>query len=81
MTKIHIRKLLKEEIANETGLPIDDIADDASFFSLGLNSISAVYILDSLEKKLNIPMNPLYFWDYPTVQLLADFLATQMPHE
>lgn len=81
MNRIHILKILKDEISTETGLPITDIPDDASFFSLGLNSISAVYILDSLEKKLGTPMNPLFFWDYPTVELLADYLASQKRNE
>lgn len=68
--------LLKTEIARETGIPVTDIADSASFFDLGLNSISAVFILDVLEKKLGIEMNPLFFWDYPTVELLAGHIVT-----
>lgn len=71
-----ILQLLKTEIARETGIPVTDIADSASFFDLGLNSISAVFILDVLEKKLGIEMNPLFFWDYPTVELLAGHIVT-----
>lgn len=68
--------LLKTEIARETGIPVSEIADTATFFDLGLNSISAVFILDVLEKKLGIEMNPLFFWDYPTVELLAGHIVT-----
>lgn len=75
-TKTEILQLLKDEIASETGISSSEIADSASFFELGLNSISAVFILDVLEKKLKIEMNPLFFWDYPTVELLADYLTT-----
>lgn len=81
MTKVHILQTLKQELSKETGLAVEDIADDASFFSLGLNSISAVYILDKLEEKLQIPMNPMFFWDYPTVSLFAEHLAGQKSHE
>lgn len=81
MTKAHILQTLKQEISRETGLPTEEIADDASFFSLGLNSISAVYILDTLEKKLKIEMNPMFFWDYPTVALFAEHLAAELNHE
>ena len=81
MNQTHILKTLKEEIAKETGLPVTDIANDATFPSLGLNSISAVYILDTLEKKLGTPMNPLIFWDYPTVSLFAKHLASEIHHE
>ena len=76
-----ILNVLKEHIAKETGLPVSDIGDDASFYSLGLDSISAVYILDRLEKTLKVEMNPLFFWDYPTVGLLADHLTSLMNHE
>ena len=75
-TKTEILQLLKEEIASESGIPASEISDTASFFELGLNSISAVFILDVLEKKLKVDMNPLFFWDYPTVELLADYLTT-----
>jgi acyl carrier protein len=75
-TGTEILQLLKEEISSETGIPASEIADSASFFELGLNSISAVFILDVLEKKLKVEMNPLFFWDYPTVELLADYITT-----
>ena len=75
-TKAEVLQLLKTEIASETGISVSEIEDSASFFELGLNSISAVFILDILEKKLDIEMNPLFFWDYPTVELLAEYIAT-----
>ena len=77
-----IVRALKAEIAGETGVPIDDIDDSASFASLGLNSISSVFILDKLEKRLKVEMNPLFFWDYPTIKLLADHLfSLRQDHE
>jgi len=77
-TKAEILQLLKLEIASETGVPISEIGDSASFFELGLNSISAVFILDVLEKKLKVEMNPLFFWDYPTLELLAEYITMQL---
>ena len=71
-----IVRALKMEIAAETGVSFDDIDDNASFGSLGLNSISSVFILDKLEKQLNVDMNPLFFWDYPTIRLLADYVSS-----
>ena len=68
--------MLKGEISAETGILLEEIDESATFFDLGLNSISAVFVLDVLEKKLNVEMNPLFFWDYPTLELLADYLST-----
>jgi acyl carrier protein len=76
MNRQEVLTKLKTEIAKETGLTIPEIDDAATFHSLGLNSISAVYILDKLEKELKIEMNPLFFWDYPTVGLFAEYITT-----
>lgn len=80
-SRTEILSILKEHIGKETGISLSEIDDNATFYSLGLDSISAVYILDRLEKRLNIEMNPIFFWDYPTVGLLADHLTTLSSHE
>jgi len=81
MTKQEILNTLKEEIAREAGIPVTQIDEDASFYSLGLDSISAVFVLDEVEKRLNIEMNPMFFWDYPTVRLLAEHISSLNHHE
>jgi acyl carrier protein len=76
MTKAEILSKLKEEITKETGLKREEISDSATFASLGLDSISSVVILDKLEKHLKVEMNPMVFWDYPTVELLAEYVTS-----
>ncbi len=80
-TKSEVMSIIKEAIAQEQGLSPDEIDDGASFFSLGLDSIKAVFILDVLEKKLGIEMSPLFFWDHPTIALLAEHLTSLYKHE
>lgn len=79
--RIDILTTLREEIAKETGLPASEVDDNASFYALGLDSISAVVVLDELERKTGIPMNPIYFWDYPSIALLAAHINSLMSHE
>jgi acyl carrier protein len=76
MTKEEILALLKAEVSRETGLLLSEIGDHEEFYSMGLDSIRSVYILDRLEKKLKIELNPIFFWDYPTLDLLSGHLAT-----
>jgi polyketide synthase PksL len=76
MTKEEIKQILKAEINKETGLPLGEIEDNSDFFSLGMDSISCVYVLDRVEKKLNMELNPIYFFDYPTIDLLSGYVAT-----
>ena len=78
--KTEILNALKEEIARETGMSVSQVDDDASFHSLGLDSISAIVVLDELERRLRIEMNPMFFWDYPTVRLLADHINSLNHH-
>jgi acyl carrier protein len=76
MTEKEISEILKSEIARETGLPLSDIKDDAEFFELGLDSISCIYVLDRFEKQIGVELNPLYFFDHPTIITLSRFVTT-----
>ena len=76
MRKADIVDLLKAEIAKEMGTPVSDIDANAPFISLGLDSVRSVFILDSLERQLGVEMNPLFFWDYPTIDSMADHITT-----
>jgi acyl carrier protein len=76
MTKAELIQILKEEISKETGLSLNEIENYSSFYSLGLNSVSCVYVLDKLERKLKVELNPIFFWDYPTVELLSEHIAS-----
>jgi acyl carrier protein len=76
MTEIEISDILKNEVARETGLPLSTISDEAEFFELGLDSISCIYVLDRVEKKIGVELNPLYFFDHPTISSLARFITT-----
>lgn len=76
MSTAEIIEILRSEIAKETGLPAQDISNDAEFFDLGLDSISCIYVLDRFEKRIGLELNPLFFFDYPTINKLSEFLST-----
>lgn len=76
MNEVEILKLLKQEIAAETGIHLEEIEDSSTFYDLGLDSVSCVFVLDKIEKKLKLELNPIYFWDYPTVGQFAGYIST-----
>lgn len=81
MTRPELLTLLKSTIADETGIALADIADTDSFFNLGLDSVSCIFLMDKVEKKLKVELNPIYFWDYPTIDTYVDFLLKDViPH-
>ncbi|HET9054597.1 MAG TPA: acyl carrier protein [Cyclobacteriaceae bacterium] len=81
MTKPELIKLLKAIIAEETGIATSEIAEGDTFSNLGLDSVSCIFLMDKLEKKLNVELNPIYFWDYPSIDTYVDFLLQAvLPH-
>lgn len=67
-----ISNYIKELISEETGVRVSEIKDSDSFFDLGLDSISAIYLLEVIENHYNITISPIDFWDYPTIKLFSE---------
>lgn len=78
MTNTDVLILLKELIAAETRIPVAEIKDTETFFELGLDSISCIFLMEQVENKLSITLNPIHFWDYPTLGAYADFISTEL---
>ncbi len=68
---------LKKIIAEETGIDLKDIQNSDSFFNLGLDSIRCIFVMEKLEGKYGVTLNPIAFWDYPTIDTYADFLILE----
>jgi acyl carrier protein len=75
MTRGELIEILKGLIAEEMGIPIDEINETDTFYNLGLDSVSCIFLMDKLEKKLQIDLNPIHFWDYPTIDTYSDFVV------
>ncbi|UII31749.1 acyl carrier protein [Fulvivirga ulvae] len=67
-----IATFMKKVIAEETRMPNPAIDENLSFHQFGLDSISSIYLLEKVENEYDITISPLYFWDYPTINLLAE---------
>ena len=80
MTREALIEAMKKEIATELHISKEDIHPQDAFAELGLDSVSGVYLLDSLEKLTHCELNPLMLWDYPTLEKLADYI-TQLKQE
>jgi acyl carrier protein len=77
VTREELLDFIKQEIATETGSSKEAIDENASFHSLGLDSLSAVLILYNIEREFGIELNPIHFWDYPTPASFADFTVKE----
>jgi acyl carrier protein len=77
MSRQELIDFIKKEIANETGAKPETIDENASFHTLGLDSLSAVLILHNIEKEFGVELNPIHFWDYPTPAAFTDFIVKE----
>ena len=76
MSESELTTIIKEEISKETQTPVGDIDATATFYSVGLDSISAVFVMEEVEKRVQVELNPMFFWDYPTIASLARHIST-----
>ncbi|MGB7069044.1 MAG: acyl carrier protein [Pyrinomonadaceae bacterium] len=76
-TREEIINWLKEKIAVETKSQAEKIATDAPFTDFGLDSIVIVTLVDDLEHWLEISLDPTVFWEFPSIEILSDWLLTE----
>ncbi|KAH8810943.1 putative polyketide synthase [Xylogone sp. PMI_703] len=61
-------------IANEAGLEISDLEDDASFANLGVDSLMSLVITEKFRTALDVKVGSSLFLDYPTIGDLRKWL-------
>lgn len=66
---------LAEYVGELLALPGSAIDRDATFDSLGLDSVTAIGITGELAEWLGVPVNPAVADDYPTIRSLGRHLA------
>lgn len=71
---------LKNHICEHTAqvLGCHQIDPDRGFFDLGMDSINALELQQKLEKSLNRELHPTLIFDYPSVNVLAEYLCDKL---
>jgi len=77
MNRESIVEIVKEAISNEMGISLSEINENDSFFNLGMDSVSCIFVMERLENTLQLELNPIHFWDYPSIDTYADFLLRE----
>ncbi|HWA33784.1 MAG TPA: acyl carrier protein [Cyclobacteriaceae bacterium] len=78
MSRGSILQYVRHVVAEETGQPEAAILESNSFESLGIDSLSAIVILNKIEDQYQFELNPLDIWDHPTVGAFTDFVAARL---
>ncbi|MDB5228826.1 MAG: polyketide synthase [Bacteroidota bacterium] len=77
----HVKLEIKQHISSTTKLSVNKIKEDDTFKSIGVDSLLALQIKNKLQTSFDLPMNVSVIWAHPTVNKLADFIATQLKEE
>ncbi|MEL6553184.1 MAG: acyl carrier protein [Cyanobacteria bacterium J06621_11] len=73
-----IQDWLANSIANQLGVPADNIENDTPFSSYGLNSIQAMSIATAGKQHFGLEISPLIIWNYPTIAALSAYIAQEL---
>jgi acyl carrier protein len=76
-----IATYLKQLIATAQGVDVELIDAEAEFFGMGLDSMRVADMLHEVSAELKLALEPTVFFEYPTVNKLADYLAKQIKGE
>jgi acyl transferase domain-containing protein/acyl carrier protein len=65
-------KVIFEDILH---IPADELNEDATFLDFGLDSISGIELMQSINKHFNINLEAIVLYDYYTINMLAGLIA------
>jgi acyl carrier protein len=77
VTRQEISELCVASLADVLRVPKDRIATGTKFTRLGLDSAMVVYVMMELEEKLGLELTTDDFYDHPTIDDLAGYLANK----
>jgi acyl carrier protein len=77
MERHEVKEWLQYQIAEEAGIPLENISCDENFESFKLDSLSMVSISFELESKLNIEISPTVFTEFNTINKLVAWINSQ----
>jgi acyl carrier protein len=76
-----VRDVVAGLIAAELGQRAEDLDDDTSFLAMGLDSLTAVDLVKTLEQELGRPLPTTLLFEYPSVSALSTYLSDPPSHQ
>jgi acyl carrier protein len=72
-----IKPWLVQWISKELNLSATEIDTSKSLLEYSLSSMTAMMLVGELEDLLGIEISPTLVWDYPCIDLLAEYLDSE----
>jgi acyl carrier protein len=74
-----LERLVRESVARVLKIQITRLDPRKPFGNMGLNSLLAMELRNRLEIALDRPLSATLAWNYPTIDILVDYLAGNSP--
>lgn len=74
-TEAELSNFIRNKIAVELGIPEEEIDLTIEFINFGMDSVNSIFILQHIEKFIGTDLNPLLFWDYPTIESFSSYIV------
>ncbi|MGF2623918.1 beta-ketoacyl synthase N-terminal-like domain-containing protein, partial [Bacillus cereus] len=78
---LNIKRYILDKISNITKNPLDLTKCNKNFMDLGTTSIALVDLSKNLASELDITLYPTIFFEYPSINDLATYFATEYPEK
>lgn len=75
-TEQELIEFFRQKISSELGIALHEIDPEVEFINFGMDSVNAIFILQHLENFVGQELNPLLFWDYPTIARFSKHIMT-----
>src|SRR6266446_10529579 len=76
-----IQSWLTTHLAEQLGLSTEDIDMRRPFTEYGLDSMVGVFLAGDLEAWLGLKLSATVLWEYPTTEMLAQYLAAELQRQ
>ena len=73
-----VADFIRDKIAETLSTSPADINLNEEFISMGLDSMHAIFLIDEIEKKFDVEINPHTFWEFPTINTFSANLEVQL---
>lgn len=74
-----IMMLFRTTIAEEMGIPLEEVVGSNDLLSLGIDSLMSICILGSLREETDLDLPSSLFFDHPSIDAIEAFLDSKEP--
>ncbi|MEQ8245915.1 acyl carrier protein [Fulvivirga sp.] len=75
--KDRIQNFIINELSALLKIDSDKIDPSIEFLNLGIDSLTGLNLMTKLENLLKMELDPIIFWNYPTIEKLSEHLSTK----